>query len=164
MRVPSLQRIGFRFSLVALLIAGVIIGAALFNVIYSHNMDKLILINDDLRDQIVDLKEEIKVKDSNKPSNVISKIMVTIEEDMNKDPMDSHIIKEIETKVREQLSVYRGWKVDKFAETEEQEVISKLVSQRYYIKEKDYIIQLQSLTVIHSQIHVRITAKLFNPD
>ncbi|UQZ83143.1 hypothetical protein SK3146_02304 [Paenibacillus konkukensis] len=161
MRVPPFEYYTGLLKATGLLIAGIIIGSALFMSIYHQHLNDALVDNRELRAKIEKLEQDNdSFKKTRNQQSVINSIDIVVEPgDLN--PLDKVTEQEIERRVRSDLSVIKGQKIATFAETPH--VYQRLLSQKTYhgILDKDYTVSLKTMLLIQNELRVWVTAKEF---
>jgi dipeptide/tripeptide permease len=162
MRVPNFSQWVAWSQAFALLVCGMIIGAALFMLVYQHNMNEILAANDTLRREKNELLD--KIKDLEKYKNqhtVIKSIVVDIEDDPNEEAISEVIKNKIIENVKTALSVFKGKPISYLADTHTSQIARTLFGERRIpnIHDRDYIVEIKSIIVVYDEMKVRITAR-----
>lgn len=157
MRVPPLGIFAGWFQAFGLLCAGAIIGAAIFMVIYQHNMTELIKQNELLIGQKEQLQEEIEpLKTYRDYETTLKTIEIHIESLPERNRPDELIQSQIKKSVYSQLKPLIGMKVANFYEHPKQ--IKEYYGRRVLpnINEKDYIVEIDTVVILYGKLNVWI--------
>lgn len=162
MKVPDFRQFAAWSRAAAFIICGIIIGAAVFMLIYQHNMNEILTEYDTLRRE----KNELltKIADLEKYKNqhtVIKSIVVDIEDDPDGPEISKVIKNKLIESVKEALSVLKGKEISYFANTDTSQLARVLFGQRRIsnIHDRDYIVEIKTMIIVYDELKVRITAK-----
>lgn len=161
MRVPNFRMFAKYSQAFALVISGMIIGAASYMVVYQHNMNMLVEDNVTLRGEIKTLEKNVQQIEKYKGSNnVIKTVAVEIEDDpdMTLDRLTENQIKE---RVLKMFNVFVGKEIDYLADPNTTQILRMLFGEHRMsnIQGKDYIAEVHSIIMMYSELKVRITVK-----
>jgi 6-pyruvoyl-tetrahydropterin synthase len=146
----------------ALFLSGMIVGAAVYMSVHQHNFHELYIMYQDVLAEKEKLQTEIKKMDNIKTSqNVIKSIDVRLLKNDADPEIDDVTLNEIEKAIYQDLKKFVGQKVSTFAVLEDTDTMSELLKRRYWIKDKDYSVQLKSTSLIQTKLIVRVTVKEF---
>lgn len=163
MRVPPFERYVRFLSGLGLLLAGAVIGSALFMGIYQQNFSQLVLDNQKLGQENAQLKREVDSLNKNKNrQSVVGKIVVNVAKvDGETDPLDESIATEIKKRVYADLQVLIGQPLSAIAANPQ--LYQNLVDKKIYtgVHEKDYVASLKTMMISPSQLTVWITIRPF---
>ncbi|NBI28274.1 hypothetical protein [Chengkuizengella marina] len=165
MRVPSITRFLKYMQAIALIVSGMIIGAAVYMIIYQHNMQEMFKINETIRQENKDLLSKIEGLEKYKDSNtVIHSIIIKIQEDKDKEPLDDLIKNDIKNEVSDDLKVLKGKQVSIIYK--DPDYVKQLYGRKTYINvhERDYVVEIQYMFVVYGEVTFWITVEEFNPD
>ncbi|TDG00715.1 hypothetical protein [Paenibacillus piri] len=159
MKVPPFEQFAGLMKSTGLLIAGSIIGCAVFTAIYHHHLNIVLIENKELKAENEKLMQDNDTyKKSKNQQSIISRIEVVVESgDLN--PLDKVTEQEIERRVRNDLSVVKGQKIAYVAESPH--IYQRLLSQKTYhaISDKDYTVSMKTMLLIQTDLKVWVTAK-----
>jgi cell division protein FtsL len=157
--VPPFEQFTGLMKSTGLLIAGAIIGCAVFTAIYHHHLNFLLIQNKELKAENEKLSQDINsYKKSKNQQSTINQVEVVVESgDLN--ALDKVTEQEIERRVRSDLSVVKGQKIASFAESPH--VYQRLLSQKTYhaILDKDYTVNVKTMLLIQTELKVWVIAK-----
>ncbi|MDP5274406.1 hypothetical protein [Chengkuizengella axinellae] len=165
MRVPSISRFLKYLQAIALIISGMIIGAAIYMIIYQHNMQVLFKMNETIRQENKDLLSKIEGLEKYKDSNtVINSIVINIQEKEDKEPLDDLIKNDIKDLVREDLKVLKGKQVSLIYK--DPDYIRQLYGRKNYpnVHEKAYVVEIQNMFIVYGEATFWIHVEEFNPE
>lgn len=159
MKVPPFEQFTGLMKSTGLLIAGGIIGCAVFTAVFHHHLNLLLIKNKELQAENEKLvQDNNSYKKSRNQQSTINQFDVIVESgDLN--PLDKVTEQEIERRVRNDLSVVKGQKISAFSESPH--VYQRLLAQKTYhgILDKDYIVNVKTMLLIHTELKVWVTAK-----
>ncbi|WP_245856077.1 hypothetical protein [Paenibacillus rigui] len=161
MRVPSFDHFSSMVKSAGLLIAGAVIGSAVFMSIFHHNLNSAIIENRELQAENEKLAQDNNnYKKNRNQLSTINKIEVVVES-ADLDALDKVTEKELERRVRSDLRVVIGLKVSTFAESPH--IYQQLLSQKTYhaILDKDYLVNIKTMLLIQNELKVWVIAKDF---
>lgn len=159
MRVPSFEHFAGMVKSTGLLIAGAVIGSAVFMSIFHHNLNAALIKNRELQAENEKLiQDNNSYKKNRNQLSTINKIEVMVES-ADLDPLDKVTEKEIEKRVRNDLKVVIGLKVSTFAESPH--IYQQLLSQKTYhaILDKDYLVNMKTMLLVQNELKVWVIAK-----
>ncbi|MFS1511809.1 hypothetical protein VQL36_05140 [Chengkuizengella sp. SCS-71B] len=165
MRVPSIARFLKYMQAIALIVSGMIIGAAAHMIIYQHNMQEMFKINETIRQENKDLLSKIEGLEKYKDSNtVIHSIIIKIHEDKDEKPLDDLIKNDIKNEVSEDLKVLKGKQVSIIYK--DPDYVKQLYGRKTYINvhEKDYVVEIQYMYIVYGEVTFWISVEEFNPE
>ena len=154
----SLVSIAFTKGL-GLLVVGGVIGAAIFMIIYQHNFSLIVEENQILRNQTIELSEDLDhLRKNEKKHTVIRQIDTRLQEDSTQ-RLAASIKEELEKKVRDSLKIVYDQKIS--TAKENILVYEKLISARnsYVVLDKNFYVTVKFFTLIGTELTVWFTAK-----
>lgn len=160
MKVPQFKNFIPWLSAFGLVCAGAVIGAALFMVVYQHNMTELMQQNMLLRDQRDQLIEEIEpLKTYRDSESVLKTIEVHFESLPVRNPPDPVVLTEIKKNIHEQMRPLIGTKIATFYEHPRQ--IKSFYGSRILpnIHGKDYIIEIDTVFILYGKLNIWIAVE-----
>lgn len=161
MRVPPFERYVRFLSGLGLMLAGAVIGSALFMGIYQQNFNFLVMENEKLRSENKQLAEEVDTLNKYKNrQSMISKINVNVEKTGDEGASLSESIEtEIRGRVYDDLKVLLGQPIATI--TANPLIFQNLVDKKIYanVYEKDYIVSLKTMLVTPGQLTVWVTIR-----
>lgn len=162
MRAPAFHHFKRYSQAIALVCAGMIIGAAVHMILYQNNMTQILTMYDKIKVEKQNLIKKIEDLEKYKDDNtVIKTIVVDIE-----DPLDEKeaILTDIEknqiiTKVQKYLDVLKGTPISRLTETDNPKIFRSLFGQKRVsnINEKDFVVEIKTMLVIYSELKIRIS-------
>jgi cell division protein FtsL len=159
LKVPPFDQYTGLMRAAGLLIAGAIIGCAVFTGIYHHQMNSLLIQNKQLMAENDKLNQDNNTfKKSKNQQSVINRIEVIIESgELN--PLDKVTEQELERRLRNDLSVIKGLKIASFSESPH--IYQRLLAQKTYhdILDKDYTVNVKTMLLLQTELKVWVTAK-----
>lgn len=161
MRVPHFRQFAKYSQAFALVLCGIIIGAASYMIVYQHNMNVLAEENDTLQKEINNLEEDIQSLDKYKDNDqVIKKVLVEIEDDPDI-TLDQVTSNEIKERVRKKFNVLIGKKIEYLANPDTTQILRMLFGEHRLsdVQGYDYIAEVHSIIVLYSELKVRISVK-----
>jgi hypothetical protein len=160
-RVPPFERYVRFLSGLGLMLAGAVIGSALFMGIYQQNFNFLVMENEKLRSENKQLAEEVDTLNKYKNrQSMISKINVNVEKTGDEGASLSESIEtEIRGRVYDDLKVLLGQPIATI--TANPLIFQNLVDKKIYanVYEKDYIVSLKTMLVTPGQLTVWVTIR-----
>ncbi|WP_248930503.1 hypothetical protein [Paenibacillus hamazuiensis] len=162
MRVPQFEYYAGLLQAFGLMLAGAVIGSAVFMGIYKNNFNIVIEQNRELKKEQAELLEKIETNNKlrNKQS-VIGDVKVFVSSGDNSQ-LDKIAAGELERKVEQDLKVVIGQKISAFEENPQ--LYEKLIAQRIYqgVAQKDYTVSVKTMVLTQTQLKVWIVAKEWN--
>ena len=161
MRVPDFRLFAKYSQAFALVLCGMIIGAASYMIVYQHNMNELAIENDTLRREVKKMKEDIVMLEEYKGNNnVIKTIAVEIEQNPE-NPIDTVSRNEIIERVRKTFGVFKGKEIGYLADTNTPQIARMLFGEHRLsnIQGKDYTAEIRSIIVVYTELKVRIAVE-----
>jgi hypothetical protein len=144
---------------IALLTAGVIIGSALFMLVYRHNFSKLVAENSVLRTENAKLTEDVKqLRRNQKDYSIIRRIDAHLQTDAAS-PITPEVAEVLEKRVRDELKVVYNQKIE--TAKDNVPVYDKLVSSKTYanVFDKTYAVNVKFFALIGTELTVWFTAR-----
>ncbi|WP_438349613.1 hypothetical protein ACP8HI_02740 [Paenibacillus sp. FA6] len=152
MRIPP--TVIFRSKLTAFFVLGLVIGSILYNAIFHASYNHLWEENQDLLMQLKQFEEDNKtLKKYSTQQTVIKEIKIRAEQ--QDPPLDSLIVKEILLKVGKDVEVLRGRSVYEI-DTDSKLTRALLNRKSYFVREKDYVIQIKTMLLADSVLQIWI--------
>ncbi|NHN31564.1 hypothetical protein G9U52_17160 [Paenibacillus sp. S3N08] len=142
-----------------LLIAGMIIGSALFLGIYHHHLNSTLIYNRELQDANEQLLQDNSSYRSNKNvQSRINRLDVVIESGVA-EPLDKLVEQELERRIRNDLNVIKGQRISSFSESPH--LFQALIAQKTYhnVLDKDYSVHVTTMVLVQTELKVWVTAK-----
>ncbi|MFD2613489.1 hypothetical protein [Paenibacillus gansuensis] len=156
MRVPSLDRFAKAVQMMSIFLCGVIVGCAVFNSFFHKQMEKLMATNNELWEANRELRDEVKISDTYKNKQVISKIVVRAENSKPTSEVKQIAQEQIKKKLQSELGILRGnsiYEIDRDAK-----IASLLLNKkRYTVEQKDYEIEIKTMLLVDKVLHIWIT-------
>lgn len=167
MRVPDWRLYARWSQAFALVISGMIIGAAIFMVLYQHNMNELLNDYDTMRHHNEEL--EVKIKDLQKyqnDQNLILSIQVDIEESTDEEELSDVVRNKIKEEVRKDLDIFKGKPVTMISDSDTSQVTRTLFGKKRLsnIMEKDYEAEIKTMVLVHGELTVRLIVRPWKSD
>jgi len=164
-RVPPFERYAGWLSAFGLIVAGMVIGSAVFMSIYQNNMSILLQRNGALKNQVEKLKDSEKnfEKFRNK-QQYIGKVDVIVEVNRNDmDKTDVNVLNEIKSQVYKDISKHLSGKLIT-AVRDNPEVYIDMVEQKVYrnIFDKNYIVTVKRLMVFQTELLLYISYREYH--
>lgn len=161
MKVPPSEPTGHFFRAAGLLIAGMIIGAALFLSIYNQRLNMMIVQNRELSSENVRLEGEVEdLKKTKNQQNTINLLNVYVEAD-DSAPLDKLTESELKRRIHSQLKkIVVGRKISDFAAMPD--VYEQILQEKPYVGvlDKDYIVQsVRWIVLTQTELKVWVTVK-----
>ena len=162
MRVPPFEENGHALLRAAgLLIAGMIIGAALFLSIYNERLDTMIVLNRELSSENIRLEGEVAdLKKTKNQQTTINLLNVYIESDEHTE-LDKLVKSELMRRIHSQLKpIVVGRKISEFAAMPE--VYEQILKEKPLtgVLEKDYIVSsVKWIVLTQTELKVWVTVK-----
>jgi len=164
-RIPPFERYAGWLSGFALLVAGMIIGAAVFMSVYQNNMSILLQRNGALKNQVEKLKDSEKnfEKFKNK-QQYIGKVDIIVEVNQSDaDKTDINVLNEIKSQVYKDVSKHLSGKLIT-AVRDNPEVYIDMVEQKVYrnIFDKNYIVSVKRMMVFQTDFLLYISYREYH--
>lgn len=159
MRVPQFERYTWLLSGLALLLAGAIIGSAMFMGIYQQNFSRLVQSNINLKEENKQLEIEIdSLKKFRNQQSIIGKVSVNVEQtSSSSDPLDMSIETEIKSRVYNDLKIVIGQPLT--AVESNPQIYQNLIDRKIYtgIHEQNYIVRVHMIVISPAKLSVWIS-------
>lgn len=139
-----------------------IIGAAAFMIVYQHNMNEILILNDTLRREKKELEDKIRDLEKYKDDrNVITSVVVDVESNPDGEAISKVAENQIIERVKETLGVFKGKPVSFLADANTSQVSRALFGKRRLsgIHDRDYIVEIKTMIVIFGELKVRIAVQ-----
>lgn len=159
MRVPQFDRLKHRLQALALVICGMIIGAAIFMSITHKQLDYEIKKGRDLQNQLDKVLEDVEsLKIYQNKQSIIKSVNVALESE-SKTSLDDVIVSDIIKRVETDLKSLKGKPIAHLDQSPEQ--VRELYGTRLLpnIHGKDYIIEIRTMIVMYGDLKIWISAK-----
>jgi hypothetical protein len=163
MRVPPFERYEKALAGAGLFLVGLIVGCALFMSIYQNNFSILSIQNQQMRTELKNLKEDIRLnnlkqKKSSQP--LIHSIKVMFERKTEANKLDEVSENELREEITQDLQFLYGAEVRKIRD--DPLLYRNLLDGKTYhaIQERDYTIYVRSIIVINDELTVTLNAAL----
>lgn len=160
MRMPDWQRFAYMSRGIALIICGMIIGAAVFMLITHQQLETVIMKSKALQQEINDLLEDNKdLKNYKNKQTIIKSVKIGLTHHPEDKPMDSIIENEIIRRVQEDLKKLKGQPISYIEQDPNQ--IRDIYGKRLLpnIHEKDYVVEIHTLLVIYGELKIWMKAE-----
>jgi len=144
---------------IGLLLLGGIIGAAIFMLVYHHNFSVIVDENHILRNQTIELTEDLDhMRKNEKKQTVIKQIDARLQEDGTQH-LTASLKEELEKKVRSSLKIVYEQKIT--TAKENIFVYEKLITNRnnYLVLDKHFNVTVKFFTLIGTELTVWFTVK-----
>lgn len=161
MRIPTLRQAANWTRYIGIFLAGIIVGSALFMSIYQHNFSLVVIDNISLKSRLDDLSKENESLNKYKSNeSVIKSISIYIREGDNAAKLDQVTEDKIKRRVYHDLKILIG---QQNANASTLHIVQKLMNRKMYasIQDKDYIVQLQTILVLRTEMKVWLEARPF---
>lgn len=164
MRVPSFELFAHWLRSFALLLCGMIIGAAIFMSITHHHLNEQIMKNRALEKEIDKLLEDNESLEFYKnKQTVIKSVSVGVQTSLDPDekPLTEDITSEIERRVEDDLKKLKGQPISYI--DQDPQYIRNIYGAKILadIMDKDYVVEIQTILVIYGELKVWVSAKEF---
>lgn len=159
MRVPQFRNYAHLLQGLALIICGMIIGAAWFMSITHHQLDAALKHSRDLQTQLNKLLEDNEsLKIYRNKQSIIKSVNVVIEDAPDK-VLDDVIKNEIVEKVEEDLKQLKGKPISYIEQDPQQ--LREIYGDRIIpnIHNKDYIVSIHTILVIYGDLKIWISVQ-----
>ncbi|MCY9514905.1 hypothetical protein [Paenibacillus apiarius] len=148
----------------ALVLVGIVIGAAVYHAVYLHQFNQLMMMNMDLKDRLV--QYQAKTEDLLRYKNHKT-IIRSIDLHIYKSSSDADIPQADETEIRRRLlKDLAGLKGrDAFQIDEYSKLVEGLLARKIYpdINAKDYTVQMRTMLLTEGVLHVWVDVKTYLP-
>ncbi|WP_253735776.1 hypothetical protein [Paenibacillus sp. FJAT-26967] len=157
--MPDFNRFPRLLSGLGLFISGGIVGSAVFLSLYHHTYNVLVIDNLNLRKENSEL--QLDIESLNKFRNkqgLITHVTVHLYNSVQH-PLESHVEKAIEDRVKRDLKIVEGQKVGEIRDSPQ--LYERLITNKTYygVVDKDYIVNVKSMVLVQSELTVWITAE-----
>ncbi|ALS20856.1 MULTISPECIES: hypothetical protein [Paenibacillus] len=161
MKIPPHESAGNVLRAVGLLIAGMIIGAALFLSIYNQRLNMMIVQNRELVSENVRLEGEVEdLKKNKNQQNTINLLNIYVES-ADDSPLDKITESELKRRIHGELKkIIVGRKISDFAAMPD--VYEQILKEKPYtgVLDKDYIVQsVRWIVLTQTELKVWVTVK-----
>ncbi|GGG74782.1 hypothetical protein [Paenibacillus radicis (ex Gao et al. 2016)] len=166
MRVPQFDKYVGAMRGLGLLLAGMIIGAAVYSSIYHAQFEALISLKSDLEMKLDQYESDIKQwKKLSKQHTVIKSVVPRIEEeagDKKKPVLDKVTEAELLLRIKKDLSVFIGQSI--YEIDSDAQFARKLLSQKIYadVLEKNYTVTINTMLVVDNVLQVWVKVRLYD--
>lgn len=162
MRFPSPERFAYLSKSFAILICGMIIGAAIFMSVTHHHLEYFITENRSLNaelNKLIEDNEDLHIYKNRQ--TVIKSVSVGVEQDSGEEPLSEIIVSEIKQRVEEDLKGIKGQPISYIDQSPQN--IKNIYGQKLLagIHDKDYVVEIHTIVVIYGELKVWITAREF---
>jgi uncharacterized protein with NRDE domain len=159
LRVPPFDRYQRLLSGMGLMLAGAIIGSAIFMSIYHRNYNLMYIKMHNYQEENKKHLQDIdSLKKTRNNQTLVSFINVYLQNPENEEVLSENIQKEIESIVKKELKLVIGQKATYVRDA--QILYEKLISQKILtIDNKNYTVQVKSIILVQTELTVWITAK-----
>jgi len=161
LKIPPHESAGNVLRAVGLLIAGMIIGAALFLSIYNQRLNMMIVQNRELVSENVRLEGEVEdLKKNKNQQNTINLLNIYVES-ADDSPLDKITESELKRRIHGELKkIIVGRKISDFAAMPD--VYEQILKEKPYtgVLDKDYIVQsVRWIVLTQTELKVWVTVK-----
>jgi hypothetical protein len=159
LRVPPLDRYRHLFTGFGLMIAGAIIGSAIYMSIHHKNFNLMYVKMHNYQKENEKLLQDIEsLNKTRNKQTLINFVNVYLQNQEDEEPLSEDIQKEIEGDVKKELRLVIGQKVAYVRDS--RELYERLISQKVLtVHEKSYTVQVKSIILIQTELTIWITAK-----
>ncbi|WP_166244609.1 hypothetical protein [Paenibacillus turpanensis] len=156
MRVPQLRRAAEWLQGFGLFLAGMVVGAAVFNAVLHHNFDLVVEMNSALESELRDLKDKLDKERKTNKQTAVSSVVIHIQSPDNHDPLVPSVESVLKERIRKDLKTAIG------KPAVYPDLYEGLIQDIYYdVQDKDYAVKLRYIAVIYSELNVWVTADPF---
>lgn len=154
MRIPPFSRYRHFSQMTAVFVLGAVIGSVVYNSVFHSSFDMLWASNQDLELRIQQYEDDIRtLKKYNNQQTVIKEIKIRAEQ--QDPPLDPVIVKEVISKLGEDLEVLRGR--DIFDIDEDSKIARNLLNRKIYkVRDKEYSIEIKTMLVAEGMLQIWI--------
>lgn len=159
MRVPPFARYQRLLASFGLLVAGAIIGSAVYMSIHQHTYSQLYVQMRKYMEENTELKGDIEdlIKTRNKQA-LINAVHVYLVQKSQDEPIGEDIQQEIESGVKNELKLVIGQKTAYVRDA--RPLYEKLITQKIYVlHDKKYAVEVKSIVLIQTELSIWITAE-----
>jgi len=145
---------------IGLLVAGMVMGAAAFMLVYQENFGTLVAENNVLRTEKLKLTEDIdQLRRNQKNFSIVRRIDAHLQSDAGSTPLPAEVQEELEKRVRDELKVVYGTKIE--IAKDSAPVYDRLISSKTYtgVLDKTYAVDVKFFALIGTELTVWFTAK-----
>jgi hypothetical protein len=159
LRVPPFERYRRFFAGFGLLLAGAIMGSAVFMGIYQRNFNLMYVKMHNYQEENAKLLQDIdSLNKTRNKQTLVNFINVYLQNEGNEEPLGADIQKEIEGDVQKELKLVIGQKAAYVRDS--RALYERLISQKILtVHDKKYTVQVKSMILVQTELSVWITAK-----
>lgn len=163
MRVPSFERLGRFMQVIAFFVCGMVVGSAIYSALQNDEVDRLILENYHLKDQLTTSNKTLEKIQEFRKGNVIQDIVPFIEAPNNSAAIDVVTEKELKKRLREDLSIFIGRSIYKIGS--DSQLARNLLEKKIYadIGDNDYAVSVKTILVVDGVLQVWVEASIHRP-
>lgn len=162
LRIPNFQHFSQWIQGVGILIAGLIIGAAMFMVMYVENFDYVVQQNEILKEENAHLEEQIEDHTNVKNPTQLKTITIAIQNPASYPTLDDVTTTQLQKLAREELKFMIGQRVKGL----EPEYIKRLFGRKVFTLEdtKDsYVVEINSIFIADTEMRIWLWANRYMP-
>ncbi|CAM3450025.1 hypothetical protein [Marinicrinis lubricantis] len=166
MRVPPFQLFYRYLRYIALLLCGCIIGSAVFMVLFQHNMEELIQMNEVLKTEKKKLLIQIDGLEKYKDKEaLIRSTQIWIEQSANEEPLPESVKGELIERVSNDLQFLIGEPILKIIPNSHN--APQTMKHLYHkihtnVQDKDYIVTISTVIIVYGEMRIWIKAQEYN--
>lgn len=162
MKVPDFQQFTAWVQNFGILIAGMIIGAAVFMAMYVENFDYLVQQNEILREEKQHLEEQLETHHQVKNPTQLKTITITIHNPASYPALDDVTSAQLQKLAREELKFMIGQEVKRL----EPDYIKRLFGKKVFTLEEgkaSYVVEINSIFIADTEMRVWLWAGRYMP-
>lgn len=158
MRVPQFDRFTRGLQAFGLLIAGAVIGSAVYHSIFHYNFNMLFTENVRLSSQLDDYRKEINSLNKYKDKQRIFKLSIRLEEEEGKE-FDEITRDQLKKRLYDDLDIFIGrniYEIDSDAK-----LARELLNRKIYpiTQDKDFVIEIKTMLLVDGVLQIWVKAK-----
>lgn len=162
MKVPDFQQFIAWIQSFGILIAGMIIGAAIFMAMYVENFDYLVQQNEILREEKEHLEEQLATHHQVRNPTQLKTITITIHNPSSYPVLDDVTTAQLQKLAREELKFMIGQEVKRL----EPDYIKRLFGKKVFTLEEgktSYVVEINSIFIADTEMRVWLWAGRYMP-
>lgn len=164
MRIPPFERFNKGMQMLGVLIAGMIIGAAIFNSVYLAQFEALVNLKGELEMKLEQYETDIKSLNQYKQQHTVIKSVlprISMKDGQGSaKELDKLTEAELMKRIKEDFSSFLGQSI--YEIDSDAKLARNLLERKVYtdINEKDYSIEVKTVLVVENVLHVWIEVRI----
>jgi len=160
MRIPSFDRFQKFMQVTAFFVCGMIVGSAVYSALKNSIVDRIVLENYELKDQVESLRKDLLFAHQVRKENVIRSIVaIFVHEQGEADTIDILTENELKKRLKEDLDIFIGRSI--YTINTDSAFARKLLNTKVYdqIEGQDYDVIIRTMLVVDGVLQVWVEAK-----